>query len=96
MSLFAPPRCYGTPDELRKLVDEAHSRNIAVVLIIVSTAPMVVLTVLIIALTVLIIALRVLIIVLRVLIIVLRVPIVVLSTKGNDLVLFESADNPLV
>ena len=25
MSLFAPPRCYGTPDELRKLVDEAHS-----------------------------------------------------------------------
>jgi maltooligosyltrehalose trehalohydrolase len=28
--LFAPPRCYGTPDELRALIDAAHARGLAV------------------------------------------------------------------
>lgn len=32
VSLFAPARCYGTPDELRALVDAAHAQGIAVVL----------------------------------------------------------------
>jgi maltooligosyltrehalose trehalohydrolase len=30
--LFAPARCYGTPDDLRALIDAAHARGIAVVL----------------------------------------------------------------
>jgi maltooligosyltrehalose trehalohydrolase len=29
-SLFAPARCYGTPDELRRLVDRAHAAGLAV------------------------------------------------------------------
>ncbi len=32
VSLFAPARCYGTPDELRALVDAAHARNLAVII----------------------------------------------------------------
>jgi maltooligosyltrehalose trehalohydrolase len=32
VSLFAPARCYGTPDDLRALVDAAHAHDIAVVL----------------------------------------------------------------
>ena len=32
VSLFAPARCYGTPDDLRALVDAAHAQSIAVVL----------------------------------------------------------------
>ncbi len=32
VSLFAPARCYGTPDDLRLLVDRAHSARLAVVL----------------------------------------------------------------
>ncbi len=32
MSLYAPARCYGRPNELRALVDAAHQRGIAVVL----------------------------------------------------------------
>lgn len=32
VSLFAPARCYGRPDELRALVDAAHSAGIAVLL----------------------------------------------------------------
>ncbi|MCF7790086.1 MAG: hypothetical protein K9N47_28470 [Prosthecobacter sp.] len=31
VSLFAPARCYGTPDDLRALVDAAHGQGIAVV-----------------------------------------------------------------
>jgi maltooligosyltrehalose trehalohydrolase len=30
--LFAPARCYGTPDELRAFIDEAHLRGLAVVI----------------------------------------------------------------
>ncbi len=30
--LFAPPRCYGRPDELRALVDAAHARGLAVII----------------------------------------------------------------
>lgn len=32
VDLFAPARCYGTPDELRQLVNEAHALNIGVIL----------------------------------------------------------------
>ena len=32
VDLFAPARCYGTPDELRHLVNEAHALNIGVIL----------------------------------------------------------------
>jgi len=32
VNLFAPARCYGTPDDLRALVDAAHTHGIAVVL----------------------------------------------------------------
>jgi len=31
VSLFAPARCYGAPDDLRRLVDRAHSLGLAVV-----------------------------------------------------------------
>jgi maltooligosyltrehalose trehalohydrolase len=30
--LFAPARCYGTPDDLRALIDAAHARGIAVII----------------------------------------------------------------
>ena len=32
VSLFAPARCYGTPDELRQLINEAHGYGIGVIL----------------------------------------------------------------
>ena len=32
MSLFAPARCYGSPEDLQKLVDKAHSLGLAVLL----------------------------------------------------------------
>jgi maltooligosyltrehalose trehalohydrolase len=32
VDLFAPTRCYGTPDELRQLVNDAHAMNIGVFL----------------------------------------------------------------
>lgn len=32
MCLYAPARCYGTPDELRQLVDAAHAQGVAVFL----------------------------------------------------------------
>jgi hypothetical protein len=32
VSLYAPARCYGTPDELRHLIDTAHQLGIAVLI----------------------------------------------------------------
>jgi maltooligosyltrehalose trehalohydrolase len=32
VNLFAPSRCYGSPDDLRRFVDQAHARGIAVIL----------------------------------------------------------------